>query len=382
MAKFDLTVAGTAFSLIDDGRVSTSAGPFGTWNTDGKSTNQIIITPKAGGAAVNATVPWKFNDKNQLCLMQGDNVLFNFSQNTRPRLHLDGTNVLHVLPTTADFEFILVCSFDLDQDVDLAVTIGATTSKIIGTPDTNAAQFAYSFNDKAIAGPPYFLPFTGEWIKDKSNGEEDVRLVFQGTAAGKPFALKLPPGASLSGKNQLFVTGVKQGEAWGVEIEGTLTIQKDFTLVFSLERQSTAAGVKTTEITIRTIFDPQQQSRLGATLDLHILNTDDPHDRSHKLSVTGKGHFVLGKTGLDITFAYAKSSAAGQPAIVAVLVGASFSWSENALAVTFKKEGGVTTATLTSDFVLNDKLRAQVYLNITQGQNQQKGVYGALGLRF
>jgi len=383
VASFTLTVAGSTYTLGDDGSVTTTAGAFGTWGTDGTTTNQIVITPLSG-AAISVPATWQFNADNQLCLMNGAAVLFNFSSGARPDFRMDNVNILHVSPTGALFEFPLVCTFALGATADLEVTIGTATSKIVGAPDSNAALFAYSFSDMGIAGPGYWLPFTGAWTRDTSNGHDDIHLVFQGKAGGAAFAFKLPSGATLSGKNQLFVSGFKNGGAWGIEIQSTLVIQKNFTLVFTLNNQTTSAGVKTTTIMVKAVLAPSNTSNLGAALDLFVTDQASPTAHSHQLSVSGKGHIAFGAAGLDITFAYTKSSLAGTPAVVAVAIGASFAWdnNKNALAITFNQAaGGLKTVTLTTNFTIEDKIRVQAYLNISQ-HGQTKGVYGALGIAF
>jgi hypothetical protein len=384
MAQFAVTVGGTKYTLGTDGKVSTPAGAFGSWTTDGKSTNAIVLTPSAGGAAVSAPVTWSFNDKNQLCVSDAGGELFNFSS-AQPLFRLDRANLLHVRPYSGTFEITLSCTFELTADVDLNVTIGAKLSTLKGVPASNAAQFKFKFLDR-VAGVGYDLGFTGEWARDAA-ATTDIRMIFKGKAGGKDFTFKLPAGATLSKDNQLFIAGSKTNKAgWYVEISSTLVVRKDFTLVFTLQKQATATGEKSTEIAIATVYEPNEKAQLSTNLDLLVLDKPGPDGKRRvikTLSLSGKGHADLGDVGMDINFAYKKTSGPGQTDVVSALVGTSFAWEDGTktLDMTFSKEGKKTTFKLASNFVIGDDVRVQAYLNVEK-DGDEKGVYGALGITF
>ncbi|HEY4940710.1 MAG TPA: hypothetical protein VII56_04735 [Rhizomicrobium sp.] len=386
MTSFNLTVTGTSYTLKTDGSVATAAGAFGTWTTDGKKTNQIVIK-KADSTTIPVDVKWTFNAKNQLCLAQGAAQVFNFTNGAvHPRLSLDSGNKLHVVASPANslFEFPLVCGFALSNDTnaDLKITIGTETSTIVGKPNSNKAYFGYTFRDTDAPIPGSSLAFTGAWTRDDTKPSK-ILLIFSFKVDADVFKLAMPASATVSQQNQLLITGMKNGQGWGVEIQGALELRKDnkdFSLVFTLSHQHTATGIQDTTIEVKAVFAPDDSSSLKGYLDLYIgqQKTTD----SKRVTVKGEGHVSLGDTSLDITFAYTSTQTGGQPAVVGLAASATFAWKDGKLAMTFMKDGTGTTVMLASEFTLNDNLRVQAYLNVTKAPGQQAGVYGALGLSW
>lgn len=386
MTSFKLASGATTYTLTMDGSVTTSAGPFGTWTTDGKTTNQIVLTKKADGSTVAIAVKWSFNASNQLCVAQDANPAFNFTVSAvRPLFRLDSGNKLHVTPAPGGtlFEFSLVCGFALTKDADLEITINGQKSTIKGVPTSNKAYFGYSFRDKDASIPAVLLAFSGEWVRDATNPNQIVLTFnFKVDAAVYKFAMPTSSTTGISPKNNLLITGVKNGQGWGVTIDGALTVRKDdhdFSLVFALDQQHTASGVKTTTIEIKAVFAPDDTSRLGVALDLYIGSTKTP--TSKRVTVKGEGHVSLGDTGLDLTFAYGNTQDIGHAPVIALAVQATFSWSDGKLILTYEKDGATTEATLSTEFSLGD-VRVEGYLNITKEDGQQAGVSGAIGLSW
>ncbi|WP_454714421.1 hypothetical protein [Caulobacter segnis] len=385
MTSFTLTDSGVTYTLTLNGDVSTPTGAFGTWTTDGKSTNQIVLT-KTDGTTKAIAVAWSFNADNQLCVTQGAGAAFNFTVSAvRPDLKLDSNNKLHVRPPSGGtlFEFTLVCGFALLADGNLEVAINGQKSKLTGTPTSNKAYFGYTFRDKAAPSPAVLLAFWGEWVRDTSKPDQ-IELFFQFKVDATAYKFTMPTGASatISPQNQLLITGIKKGQAWGVTIQGALSVRKDdsdFSLVFTLDQQHTASGVKTTTIAIKAVFAPDDNSRLNAALDLYIGVTKTP--TSKRVTVKGEGELALGATSLDITFAYSNIQTTGHEPVVALMIGTEFAWKNGTLAVSYEKEGGRTTVNLSTKFLLKDEVQVDGRLNVTK-DGKEVGVYGALGISW
>jgi hypothetical protein len=386
MTSFKLTAGGVEYTLGTDGGVAAAGAPAGKWTTDGKSTNKVVVT-KPDNTTVAIDVVWSFNPSNQLCVAQGANPAFNFTvASVHPLFRMDSGNKLHVTPSPGGslFEFVLVCGFALTADASLEITINGQKSTITGVPASNKAYFGYSFRDKAAPIPSTMLAFTGQWVRDATNPNQ-IDLVFKFTVDANAFQFAMPAGSTtaVSQQNQLIVTGVKNGQGWGVSIAGALEVRKDhqdFSLVFTLSDQHTADGVKTTTLEVKAVFAPDDSSRLSGFLDLYVGVTKTA--ASKRVTVKGDGHVALGDAGLDITFACASTSGGGQPAVVALMVAATFTWNADHLTISYKKDGASTTVELASEFVLKSQLRLQAYLNVTKAPGQNAGVYGALGLSW
>ena len=379
MAKFNLTSDGKSYAIDTDGSVSTSVGPFGTWTTN--ADNQIVVKKTTGGASLKIDVGWQFNASNQLCLFQGSEQIFNFaSGGARPRYRL-ANNVLQIRPSgSLSFEFFLYGKWELDDKINLKVTIGKLASKLEGWADDKKSRFIYWFRDKQVLGAPYSLDFSGAWERDEKVNNE-IRLVFNFEAEGTKGRFVLPGRALVdSARNLLYLEYQKDGVTRRIEMRGSLEISKDLDLIFTISRQTNAAGgvlTKETQIAVKTTFT---FDNLSGGLELFVGKAVTP--TSQKFAIGGAFKATFGDRGLDLHFSYAKTSELGRPAVVAIAANGCFTWNseKNLVEFSYEREGGMQKLTLKSNFMLGN-VRTEVGLNITK-DGKQYGVYGFLGLSW
>ena len=379
--NFKLTSGATTYSLGIDGRVTTEAGDFGTWSTD--ASNQIVLKPAAGGAAIPVSVIWKFNDSNQLCLYQGTTLALNFhSASIRPQYRL-ADNVLQVRPSqNHSFEFALTCKWEIDDKVNLKATIGTTVSLIDGWADDKKSRFVYWFRDKQATGSaPYLLVFSGEWQRDDSV-KDAVRLKFNYGSGANAGTLKLPAEAQIDPlSNQLYLEYSKEGVARSIGLRGSVKIGQNTDLIFSIAQQTTAAGgviTKETAITVQTTF---QFNKLKGNLELYVGRTVTP--TTQKLVLHGDFALTIGQSGLTVNFDYEKESGSGQRTRTAIAVDGTFALANNGATVIFKyKQEGTNKSfsTAISNLKLG-KVRAEAGLNVMTSGGK-KGVHGFIGVSF
>jgi hypothetical protein len=230
------------------------------------------------------------------------------------------------------------------------------------------------------------LGFSGEWVRDTTTPETNgarIDLVFNFKVDTTAYKFTMPAGSTtISPQNNLLVTGMKNGQAWGVTIAGALSVKNngdDFSLFFALDQQHTATGVRTTTIEIKAVFVPDDSSQLNAALDLYVGASKDASLK--RVTVKGEGHVTLGNHGLDITFAYGSTQTAGHTPVVALMVATTFTWTDGKLVVAYDKADGRTSVKLSSQFKLSATLRGEAYLNVDK-EGHQTGISGALGLSW
>ena len=378
MARFTITSSGIVYSVDSNGTVSTADGKQGTWSTNAENK---IVAKISGSSDVKLDVEWAFNASNQLCIQNAGQILFNFtSGGIRPRYRLQ-ENVLQVRPSgDFSFEFSLHCKWELDDKVNLKVTISKTTSVIDGWVDDKKSRFLYWFRDKQSASAPFILEFAGAWERDASVPDA-VQLVFNYTAEGVKGVFKVPSKALVdAARNQVYVEYEKNGVTRRIEMRGSVEISPNLDLVFTISRQTNSAGgvvTQETKIQVATTF---QFENLSGTLELYVGKTVTP--TTQKLTIGGAFKVSFGDKGLNLNFAYSKSSEIGVSSTIALAINGKFTWNEgkNVLEFSYVKNGAQQTITLQSNFMLGN-VRTELGLNVTKN-GKQFGVYGFFGISW
>ena len=367
MTTFNLTSGGKTFIMNTDGTVAAATGPVGTWTTN--ATNQILVKKSAGGADEKIDVGWEFNASNQLCLKQGQQIVFNFTTGVRPLLRL-ADNILQVRPNPGfSFEFPLQCKWEVDAQINLKVTIGTATSTISGWVDDKKSRFIYWFRDKQGSNIPYALEFSGAWERDTSKPDE-IKLIFKFNAAGTQQTFTLPHRAVVNAaQNQLFISYQKDGVMRRIEFRGSVEVSSNLDLIFTIARQTTSNGGVVTQETTIAVAATFEFDNLKGGLAFFVGKTVT--DNTQKLVISGQVNVVFGNAGLDLNFNYSKVGGTGQTAVVALALNGKFTWDQgkSALIFAYQRNGQVQTLSLASKFTLGE-VRSEIGLNITKDGQQ------------
>jgi hypothetical protein len=293
---FQLKSGTDTYDFDIDGSVQLAGAAVGTWTTD--KTNQIVLTPTAGGAPTVFVVDWLFNNNNQLQILSGGAQVFNFHQGTALPLYSNLKDVLVVQPdSAAPFTFELRGTWAFNANNELTIQLGTQLSTFDGFLQDSSGQFSYHFFDLAnpATGNESVLQFPGTWVHTVENGKSVVVLHYD-TEDGKGGDFTLPGTINLDPSINEFVYNYDKGtDSFSLQFVGTLHISSDFTISYKLDRDSTASGPETT-FSLDAQFN---KTDFNGDLELTLKNTAGG---STAITVGGNFTAVLGGNTLDVGF--------------------------------------------------------------------------------
>jgi hypothetical protein len=379
MATFKLTKNGAEYELDTQGRVVAGTGQSGSWATSTK--NQIVVTREAGAKLV-FPVDWRFNDSNQLWLLQDGREVLNFGEEP-PEFSMRG-NALVVPPgDSISFTFSLYPRWKLDEKNNLVAALGEQESVIEGYVDDTSSRFLFWFEDeKSGMDGEYLLVFNGAWARDPGE-KRQIQLVFKGKVEGAnlPFAFKLNKAESYvdPAHNHLVLEFDTSKGRRRVELRGSLSISESFGLAFTVGEQRGIEGgvlVEQREIRAASTFE---LDKLSGTLEVYVGKKWTPE--AQKLVIGGEFQARLGETGLDLTFSYEQSRLLGGlpvPATVAIAVGGVFTWDKGKIRFSFEQAGKRSSVEVTGQVELEDTVSLDfgVTFQTDQGRKRVKGFLG------
>jgi hypothetical protein len=378
MKRIPVQVNATTWYLITDGSVadSTQANRVGRWTTNDET--HVVITPDSGEETV-VEVAWRFNERNQLTLSQGDTELIVFAgPDAHPSFYL-AKNVLQVDPDgDGDFEFPLACVWGLNPDGSLQVSIRGVESKIDGFVEDGHSRLRYRFYDKDTEVFANSLVFSGRWERTGDKNKLQLRFRLDDQDLEHPdLPLVLPGDVRVDPKrNHLLFTyhsasyGTRQ-----LQFQGSLQLRPDWTLSFSIKDFTDAStGVRKSRIDVATTF---QWDRVEGGLELFVGKTATP--TGQKLEIGGRLQAKIGTKGLDWTFAYLKDTTGAKP-VITVATAAKFVWKDGEVWLSYERSGVVTKAQVTAKLVKeNFTLEGGVAI---ENDPQGRRLAGFLGVRW
>lgn len=358
---FTLKKDATDYVFDTDGSVKFGAAS-GTWSVDDE--NQVVVTT-AASQPVSFPVGWSFID-NQLWLTVDGAKTFNFHSGGFPDYRIVG-NEIEVSPRipASPFAFVLHADLSLDDNIDLVVKIGSTTTKLVGRLEDTKGQFIYRFTDKTL-GAQDALILAGEWRRnDQVDG--DIHLNFVYRVGGAERTISIPRGFEVNPfTNSLRLRYEKEGAVRSLELAGEIGFRNGSTVVFAVRK---SGGNGKSEIAVDFRFNGT--GKTIKTVDLRVLKRNGT-DGSRVLQVGGTLEARFGGNGLTITFAYAKVSGGSAGTRVTLAVGGKFTLSQGgAITFSYKKEGSNSTLSIVATDVQLGSVVANAGTQITQNGTQR-----------
>lgn len=369
--------------LLDPlGTVTLNGAAGGQWMTD--RDNRVVVT-KPDGTTVNFEVAWAFNADNQL-VVSAAGAEFNFHSVAAsvPRYETRDA-VLVVRPNKNEsFTFELRPEWSLNEDHDLALSIGGTSSVLDGFINDPRSRFMFHFFNKKNLLQGSVLGFVGTWSEFvDADGKPRLRFAYKrdGQADGE---FVLPEGAAIDrGTNQLMYEYDKQGRKQRIQFVGTLTVTNDFVISYGLDRQTSNDGqmqVTSTTFTFGAVFTKQ-----NFTGDLELtLKKDDGTAGSTTLAIAGKFTAVLNPgTKLQAGFTFNQVRAGNNLTTTFGFAGRLVG-KAGAVQWVFSTDNAATrtiTLAVNSEIRLGDA-RLDARLNVNFEDGQVKGTTFLLGIGF
>lgn len=357
------------YSFETDGSATSGGTPAGTWSVN--DANQIVLTPKAG-AALTFPVDWSFVE-NQLWLLSGGQKLFNFHAAGMPDYNVVN-NRLQVIPRATGFAFTLTCVFGLNNDLDLTLKIGATTSAINGALEDTQAQFIYRFTDDTL-GLTDALILSGQWDRDTS-ADGELRMKFTYVVNGQSQSIAIPRAFDVNPfTNSLRLRYEKDGQTRLLELAGEIQFSNNHTIVFTIKK-SASAGTSTLQVGVQLTGTGQTLK----SLELTLLKQDGSAGRS--ISVGGKLSFNVGTGGLSINFLYSKSAGGPAQPMLSLAVNGTFTTAGATIVFSYKKDDtGQTFSVVAKDVRVGDVGNLSAAFQIVQN-GQQRAVRAFLAFAW
>jgi hypothetical protein len=305
MANFKLKKGADEFQLDTAGSVSKAGAKFGTWTTT--KDNKILIRG-GDGSQTPVDAAWKFNAKNQLCLVSNAapaTEIFNFhtADGLRPFFSTDKA-VLQVFPDEEnDFNFLLRGEWDLDDNHDLNITINGLKSVIDGFVDDPKSRFIYHFFDEDKND--FNIMFTGTWAQD---AKDPLKLNFTYTREDDTVDVFSLPGAMTidRGINQFVYDYDKDGKKRRIQLIGLLNVSKSLVITYSLDRQDSEEGgvaVASTEFRVGAVLT---NSKFQGDVEFLVKKTDGTTS-STTIGIRGKFTAQVAGAELQVAFLFVQN---------------------------------------------------------------------------
>jgi hypothetical protein len=294
MATFTLKKdAATTFDCDTVGKVKKAGADFGTCST--AKDNKIVIKGK-DGSQTPIEVVWKFNNFNELCLLDTTNkTLLNFhsDQNVVPFMAANKAVLQVFTNEDEDFSFELRGEWDLTETHDLSFTINNVKSVIDGFVDDPESRFSYHFFDKVKN--PFNLVFSGEW-KQVTSADGKPQLIFKYQREdGSADEFQLPEAITIDrGINQFVYQYNKKNKTRRIRLVGLLNVTPDFRITYSIDRQESEENgveVKQTAFEIKAVLS---NSKFQGEIEFLVKKSDG---KSGKTVLGIKGSFTARPAG-------------------------------------------------------------------------------------
>lgn len=369
---FQLTKDSKTFDFDITGAVQSGGTAAGTWSTN--QTNQIVLTA-TDASLTTFDVDWQFNPNNQLQILSSGASLINFNAGGATPTYSNDQDVLVVQPDSGNaFTFQLHGDWGLDDHHNLTFQIGANPSTLDGFLQDTSGQFSYHFFDLDNLTNENILTFPGKWqpptVKD---GKPEVDFVYN-KKDGTQGTFDLPGDLNLDPSINEFVYTFDNGTNTSrLQFVGTLHISSDFTIKYSLDRETSPAGGSTT-FTLSTVFN---QPKFEGNLQLAVKKDDGSPGTS--LEIGGKFTASLGAGKLSVGFNYSQPASGNTQTIG--FNGSFVSPSGSDVAWNFTSNSTSMTIDLTAHIQLG-KVQTQEMLNITTENGQIKGIHALFGIKF
>lgn len=309
MSTFNLSNGIDTFQLDIAGKVQDTNGhSIGKWKTN--KANQITIT-KEDGTKEQLDVRWKFNQHNQLCLLDTQqNEVFNFCKvpDNRPKCELRDA-VLKVKPTNNKaFQFDIRGDWHLNQKHQLEFTCDGVKSTLDGILSDKKSRFLYRVRDKENARINFRLGFAGSW-EQFTEAEGTPKLKFHYKKEGDTTGVfEMPNDGKLiieNGMNQFRYVYDRDNKTFGITLLGFLKVKENLEITYTIDKQSAKNGdelVAKTTFAIQAAFSGNQ---FDGDLALVVLK-DDNNPGSYTLNITGDYTGVIGDTRVMVGFRFSQ----------------------------------------------------------------------------
>jgi len=386
MAAFSLTKDGQTFDFELNGDVQQGGNPVGKWSTTNDSANQIVVTAD-NGTKTNFNVAWRFNGQNQLELLNGAAVLFNFHSQSGvlPGYRMDDV-ALRIKPNrTQSFSFPLNGEWQLDDKFDMTVTFGTVSSTIDGFVEDDRSRFVYKFFPKAGDVDIFSLVFPGAWTGKTEDGKFVMTFTYKQNGVDKTF--KLPESVLFDKSiNQLVYDYEKNGVKRRLQFVGELKISPKFAITYKLDRQQSGTGKDLVAATTLTIGAKLDMDRFKSKLDLtFVLMKTDGVTPGVSLVIGGSFERNLSGSKLKLDFKYTFIKSDGMVKTNAFSLSGQFKLKDD-LTLVFAFSNDVATRSLNISFAaeqfrLGDFV-GNAQLSVSTEGGQVKEIHMLFGIAF
>jgi hypothetical protein len=381
MATFTLKKDNTtSFDCDTLGKVKKAGADFGTWSTS--KDNKIIIKGK-DGSQTPIDVVWKFNDFNELCLLDSANKsLLNFhsTPNVVPFFAANKAVLQVFADENEDFSFELRGEWDMSDKHDLMITINNVKSVIDGYVDDPESRFSYHFFDKVKN--PFNIIFIGEW-KQTTDQDGKPGLSFKYSREdGTQDEFLLPEAITIDrGVNQFVYQYNKKNKTRRIRLVGLLNVTPDFRITYSIDRQEGEEGgeeVKSTTFEIKAVLT---KSKFEGDIEFLIKKADGKTGTS-VLGIRGSFTARPGGNVLKVGFAFTQERS-GQVTKTTVLFNGKLTLKNSLTEVQW--EFGVNDNVKTLVVTISDVKLGKVNIDskfILKSGNGDREVLFLLGVKF
>ena len=309
MSKFNLSDGSSTFHLDIHGQYFDDQDQLlGTWQTG--DSNAVVLLSDSGDETV-VPVHWRFNDDNQLCLLdeQGSDV-HNFCLDVDQRMKCslrDAT--LRVKPTrNHPFEFDIHGDWHLNDKHQLEFTSNGAKSVLDGILSDKKSRFIYRVKDKQNPRINYRLGFVGRWEQiTQDDGTPRLRFHYR-RGADAEGVFEMPHDGRLviqNGMNQFRYVYDRDNRTFGVTLLGFLKVSETLEITYSIDKQSASNGdemVAATTFALQAAFSGNQ---FDGDLGLVIVK-DDNTPGNYEMTLTGDYLGVVGDTRVMVGFRFSQ----------------------------------------------------------------------------
>jgi hypothetical protein len=371
---FQLTKDTKTFDFDITGAVQSGGTAAGTWSTN--QTNQIVLTA-TDATLTTFDVVWQFNPNNQLEILSGGASLINFNSGSATPTYSNDQDVLVVQPDSgnAAFTFQLHGDWGLDEHHNLTFKMGDNLSTLDGFLQDTTGQFSYHFFDLDNLLNENILTFPGKWHPPTvtKDGKPEVEFAYDkkdGTQGlfDLPGDLKLDPSI-----NEFVYTFDKGDNSSRLQFVGTLHVSSDFTIKYSLDRETSPAGSSTT-FDLDAVFN---QPKFEGDLQLAVKKEDGSPGTG--LTIGGKFTASLGADKLSVGFNYSQPASGNTQTIG--FNGTFTTPNGNDVTWNFTSNSTSMTIDLTAHIEIG-AVQTEEILNITTDHGEIKGIHALFGIKF
>ncbi len=381
MPGLELKKNNDTYILEPLGSVLSNNAPVGKWTTD--NANKIVIT-KNDQTKITFDVVWEFDANNQLVVSAGDKK-FNFHEIAAnvPRYETRDA-VLIVKPNkNQNFAFELRGDWGLTDSHDLKITINGKESVIDGFIHDPRSRFMFHFSNKKNLLQGSVLGFVGSWSEFVDDSGK-ARLKFTYKRAGQTDGEFVMPKNVVIDKaiNQLVYQYDKQGKSRSIQLVGTLFINDDFTINYSLDRQTSTKGeqqVSSTTFKFATVF---KKKNFSGDLELALKKDDDTTGTT--LTIGGKFAAVIGSTNLKAGFSF-EQNRAGNKTVTTFGFDGVLEFKNGKIQWSFKTDNTTVKTIVLAvnvDIRVSDQVQLDARLNLAMENGKLRGITFFLGIAF